>query len=156
MAQMSLLKSKRVPKASLDRLWKDIQQAEVETLNAAKPVVNEVIRFVVGTRYYDLKTLARMGHPYATHAPGGLNPGVINVQSGEFFRSFRITGPEVTRSRTTIFVSNSSWKGDLLIAGGGRMIPRPWDTYLMWHLQRALRPKLGALFASRLKLRKLD
>ncbi len=156
MAQMSLLKSRKVPKYSLDRLWRDIQQAEMETLAAAKPVVNEVIRYVVGTRYYSLKTLAKMGHPYATHAPGGLHPGIINVQSGEFFKSFRIIGPEVGKSRAILYVTNSSWKGDLLISGGGRMIARPWDTYLMWHLQRALRPKLGKLFAQRLKLRKLD
>jgi hypothetical protein len=153
---MRLLKSGRVPKANLDRLWKDIQQAERETLNAARPVIDEVIRYVVGTRYYDLKSLAKMGHPYATHAPGGLHPGIINVQSGEFFKSFRMIGPEITKTKAVLYVSCSSWKGNLLLAGGGRMIPRPWDTYLMWHLQRALKPKLGAMFAQHLKLRKLD
>lgn len=155
MAQMRLLKSGKVPKYSLDRVWRDVQLAEADTLNAAKPIINEVLRFVVGTRYYSLKALAKMGHPYATHAPGGLNAGIINVQSGEFFKSFRLLGPVVTGTRAILYVTTSSWKASLLIAGG-KMIPRNWNTYLMWHLQRALRPKLGPMFASRLKLRKLD
>lgn len=156
MAQMRLLKCGKVPKLELNRVWQDIQQAEKETLNAARPVIDEVIRFCVGTRYYSLQTLAKMGHPYASGTPGGLHPGIINVQSGEFFRGFRILGPEVDRSKAVLYVTNQSWKAGLLLAGNGRMIPRPWDTYLMWHLQRALRPKLGAMFASRLKLRQLD
>lgn len=154
---MRLLKSGRVPKCELNKVWEDVKQAEVATLQAAKPYINDVLRFCVGTRYYSLKQLAQMGHPYANGTPGGLHAGVINVQSGEFFRGFRLVGPEVSKSKAVLYVTNQSWKATPLLSGfGGKMVARPWDTYLMWHLQRALMPKLGAMFASRLKLRQLD
>jgi hypothetical protein len=149
---MKLLKSGRVPKLELNRLWKGIQQAESETLEAIKPIVNEILVKNVGTQYYSLAALKRMGHPYKNRAPGGLAPGIINVQSGEFFRSFKLTGPVASGQRMTLYIENNSWKAEMLLHPGN-MIPRPWDSYLMWHLQRAITPKLGAIFASKFKFR---
>lgn len=152
---MRLLKSGKVPKAELNKLWKDVQMTEIEALNAVRPVVDDILRKTVGTRYFSLATLRKMGHPYKNRAPGGLAPGIINVQSGEFFRAFRITGPVITGQRVTLYVENDSWKADMLLSPPN-MIPRPWKSYLMWHLQRALTPKLGAIFAQKFKFRKID
>lgn len=152
---MRLLKSGRVPKCSLDKVWEDVLQGEAETLQAVRPVVDEILRKTVGTQYFSLATLSKMGHPYKKGSPGGLAPGIINVQSGEFFLAFRIIGPVASAKQMTLYVENNSWKAAMLLAPAN-MIPRPWSSYLMWYLQRSLTPKLGAIFAQKVKFRKLD
>ena len=155
MAAMRLLKTGKVPKLELNRLWSSVVQAEVDTLASIRPIVNDILVKNVGTRYYSLAALEKMGHPYKNRAPGGLAPGVINVQSGEFFRAFRITGPTLSGQRVILYIENNSWKAEMLLHPTN-MIPRRWESYLMWHMQRAITPRLGAIFAAKFKFRWKD
>jgi hypothetical protein len=94
-----------------------------------------------------------MGHPYKSHPPGGLKPGIINYQTGDFYKSFRITGPQRAGYRLTLWVENDNVLGELLESGTARMIKRPWQNLLMWNLQRSITPVLGALISKNIKLR---
>jgi len=152
---MKFLRSGKVPKGEINRVYKAVVDAGVMSLAEVRPLVYEVLIKCVGTQYYSLAALKQMGHPYKKRAPGGLNPGVINVQSGEFFRAFKIEGPTRSGSALTLWVDNYSWKAVLLI-DAPRMISRPWNTYLMWNLQRAITPVLGKLLAKNIKLRWKD
>jgi len=149
---MKLLKTGRVPKLELNKVWSSVVQAEVDTLASIRPVVDDILVKNVGTQYYSLAALKKMGHPYKNRAPGGLAPGIINVQSGDFFRSFRLTGPTISGQQVILYIENDSWKGEMLLHPHN-MIARPWESYLMWHLQRAIAPRLGAIFAAKFKFR---
>ncbi len=152
---MGLLKSGRMSKKDLHGIWQSLDRAEAEALSSVKPAIYEVLTKIVGTQYYSLATLRNMGHPYKSRPPGGLHPGVINVQSGAFFGSFKLVGPSKAGTTMALYLVNTSPKAALLNEGTDRMIPRPWSSYLMWHLQRAIRPKLGLEVSKRIKLRQL-
>jgi hypothetical protein len=150
---MRFLKSGRVPKANLDFIYRVAEDASVQGLREVRPIVQETIAKIVGTQYYSLASLRKMGYPYKSRSPGGLHPGIINVQSGKFFKAFRITGPVRAGRRVTIWVENDNPLGDLLERGTSRMIKRPWRSYLMWNLNRAISPILGPIIAKNIKIR---
>lgn len=150
---MKFLRSgKVVSKTDLAHVYRVAEDASIQGLREIRPLIEEVLVKVVGTQYYSLATLRKMGHPYKSKAPGGLKPGVINVQSGDFFRAFKVIGPVRATGAVTIWVENDSSTGERLEAGG-RMIKRPWKSYLMWNLYRAINPVLGPLIAKNIKIR---
>jgi hypothetical protein len=150
---MRLLKCGTVPKGEFKKLYREIVKSGVDSLNEVRPLITSVMTKTVGTQYFSLATLKEMGHPYKDHAPGGLHPGVINVQTGEFFQGFRITVPKIIGGTITIYIENDSWKGQVLLHPN-HMIARPWESYLMWHLQRTVNPRLTALMANKFRMRR--
>jgi len=74
---------------------------------------------------YSMALLAAMGHPYSTRDPHPpMHPGIINVQSGVFKRSWQDVAV-----RTADFMGSSMWNNAphavFLEDGTPRMISRP-------------------------------
>ncbi len=102
------------------------------------PMIREELVKAVGTQYYSLNQLKLMGHPYSVLNPNPpLPPGIINRQSGEFYRGMVITPPRIVKNTVTISVDSQSWKRDMLLHPS-RMIARPYDIYLANRLNQRL------------------
>jgi hypothetical protein len=149
----------RWTKLPIERIIQQIEAVEIETLSSLKEPIRAVIERNVGTQYYSLAALKNMGHPYRIGGPGrpgGLPAGVVNMQSGGFFASFRIRGPLVASgNRITISVYNTAgYKvlGGYLAEGTERMKGRPWATHLETEIFKVTSPVIAAL-QKRLKLK---
>jgi hypothetical protein len=134
--------------AILGRLAVEIAQG----LSELKVPIKSVIARNVGTQYFTLSDLARLGHPYRLGGggrPGGLPAGVVNRQSGEFYRSIVVRGPLISKDRIliTVFSRGEKEKGDWLLTGTGRMRGRSWTTQLNKEIQAVIMPAMARIAA---------
>ena len=111
-------------KRAADRLPDEFMQAERENV---ADVFQTAIDHSSGP--YSLLELRNMGHPYARrHKRAFLDPGVINVQTGVFIRSWKAEGPTLTGDDLEASIFNTDPKAsDFLEPGTDLMIPRPID-----------------------------
>ncbi len=148
----------RWTKLPVDKIVEQVTRIELESLVALKGPIQQVIQRNVGTQYFTLADLKRMGHPYKVGGdgrPGGLPSGVINRQSGGFYESLIIRGPLLLgRDRVAITVYSRGDKvlGDWLLTGTGRMKGRPWTSHLRTEIFKVVSPVIAAM-EKRIRLR---
>lgn len=140
-------------KLDISAILREAETAERVALQQVLPLVREVMLATVGTRYYSLHQLAAMGHPYGYGRTPPMHPGVINKQSGDFYRGFIVAGPVHSGNQLSIFVSSTDSKSDMLLSGRGRMIARPYDRLLQWKLSRVIAPVLGSAMSAAIKIK---
>lgn len=72
------------------------------------------------------RQLRALGHPYAVRAPRPPgDPAIINLQSGRFLASWRVSGPRRTAGGLSTRLVNTAPWARFLSSGTGRMIARP-------------------------------
>lgn len=153
---MRLTAKIRWKRLSADAIIRQVEVLEMEVLASAKAMVAEIIERNVGTQYFTLPMLAKMGHPYSLKGngrPGGLPKGVVNKQGGDFYESISVRGPLNTGKRISIYVkSTNSEKSDWLLTGTDRMQGRPWNSHLKKELRAVVGPYIKRQLQQRLKL----
>jgi len=119
-------------------------------LNELKVPIKAVVARNIGTQYFTLRDLRMLQHPYRVGGPGrpgGLPAGVVNRQSGEFYRSIRVRGPLISKNRVliTLYSSGDKEKGGWLLEGTKRMKGRPWTVHLEKEVDKVIMPVLDRL-----------
>jgi hypothetical protein len=148
----------RWTKLPVERIIQQVTMLEMETLAQLKKPIQEVLDRNVGTQYFSLADLRKLGHPYrigGSARPGGIPTGVINRQSGEFHRSLVIRGPLILgRDRVSITVYSRGEKslGGWLLSGTDKMRGRPWTKHLRTEIYKIVVPALLKL-ERRIRLR---
>ncbi len=106
---------------------------------------------------YKASTLTKKGHPYSTRNAGGWipysDPGIINLQSTEFYFSWRKQDPMLKGNEIVSSVYNVSPYADVLAKGKKSTIPRPLIKGLMptaeywqkWWLIRSMKDAINSL-----------
>lgn len=140
-------------KLDIGAILHDVERAEAVALREVIPVVHEVVKATVGTQYYSLHQLARMGHPYGIGRRPPMHPGVINFQSGKFYQGMLVSGPSKVGSQLRIYVSSTDEKSDMLLKGTSRMIARPYDKLLQHRLSRVIAPLFGQALARAINIK---
>lgn len=106
------------------KLPKCIRQAEIRVNARAKKGV-----IALSSGPYKLITLRKMGHPYSAARPNPpADPAIINVQTGNFRRSWSVKTGSFNGGTMRSFVINDSPEAGFLMAGGSadsRMMQRP-------------------------------
>lgn len=89
-----------------------------------KELKAEAIKQSSGT--LSLDQLRSLDHPYARrHRVMRLDPDMVNEQSGEFKRGWRVEGPVMRNGEWTGFLYNEDEKSDLYLEPGtATMVPR--------------------------------
>lgn len=140
-------------KLKLDENWSpqaflaDFREAQRAALIDVKAFAQEIVKDTVGTQYYSLATLRKMHHPYSVTTPlPPMPPGVINLQSGAFYRSLHWLNPVSSGqgSATIQFYSSDEEKSGWLVGGNGRMMARPYDALLRQRIYRGITRQLDA------------
>lgn len=91
-----------------------IRAAEMETIKAVQDTAKQFSR-----GGYSTLALTRMGHPYAKRRPRPpADPGIINYQTGNFYRGWRRRTGGWSGGTLFSYVFNVSREGQLLQAGG--------------------------------------
>jgi hypothetical protein len=145
-------------KLNVDAIVRQAEAVEKDAMRAAKAMVRSVLVRNIGTQYFDLWQLHKLGHPYGygrSGRPGGIPAGVVNRQSGRFYRDFFIRGPLHTGKRISITVGQNGWgqiQGEWLAAGTDRMRGRPWQKHLQKEISKVVRPYLFKTLNERLRL----
>ena len=121
-------------------------EAQADALQEIQPILMEILTTTVGTQYYDLKTLRKMGHPYSIGGHAPLPLGIINKQSGRFLEAMRIIGPTRIGDLVVLQLINMDEERAWQLKGGGdsRMPPRPYKVLLQDRLRRQAAQKLTA------------
>lgn len=148
-------------KLKLDDAWStqafmaDFRKAQAAALIDVKAFAQEIVKTTIGTQYYSLATLRLMGHPYSvTNPQPPMPPGVINMQSGEFYRSFQWLDPTPGVNGATIqFYSDDEDKSGWLVGGNGRMTARPYDALLRARVYRNITAKLDVAIRSHARVK---
>ncbi|MCW3053296.1 MAG: hypothetical protein JWN14_2466 [Chthonomonadales bacterium] len=119
-----------------------LRAAERQTILA---VQTEAKRLSSGN--YSSATLAKMGHPYSKKRPRPpQDPGIINLQSGNFQRGWRRQTGSWSGGALSSFVFNVSREGVLLEAGGSSrstQIRRDLVSLVLPTIRRARRQRLS-------------
>lgn len=119
---------------ALQRRGAEITRAIEET---AREVFDQAVEWSSGP--HSLRALARMDHPYAKrHGSATLPPHIINAQSGDFRRAWRIERLSASRLR----VINDDPKVRFLKGGTRLMVDRPIENELRAFARDALRRRL--------------
>ncbi len=135
-----------------------VTRLEMEALARLKEPIREVLERNVGTQYFSLTDLRKIGHPYKVNGPGrpgGLPAGVINRQSGGFFESLVLRGPLLLgkdRISITVYSRGEKALGNWLLSGTDRMKGRPWTKHLRTEIFKVTAPAIAAL-ERRIRLR---
>lgn len=149
-------------KLRMDSSWspaaflKDFRAAQNAALIDVKAFAQEIVKDTVGTQYYSLATLRKMQHPYSVTTPmPPMPPGVINLQSGGFYRSLHWLDPKPTGigGATIQFYSSDEEKSGWLIGGNGRMMARPYDALLRQRIYRGITRKLDSAIRSHARVK---
>lgn len=114
--------------------------ARLVLAQAANEVLEKAVEWSSGTR--SLRQLAALDHPYAKrHGNATLPPHIINAQSGEFLRHWRIewTGPLSVR------VINDDPKVRFLKPGTRFMVERPIEQELRAYARPRFERRMAAL-----------
>ena len=139
----------------MDKILQEVNAIEMEALVPMKAAIQEVLVKNVGTQYFSLAELKALKHPYRIGGPGGMPKGIVNLQTGGFFASFRIRGPLAGRDRNTVTVYNTGgYKvlGEWLLYGTKRMQGRPWAINLYTEIYKVTEPFMAEM-TKRLRLR---
>jgi hypothetical protein len=98
-----------------------------DALTLVGSALMERVTEVTGIRRQSLQELAAMGHPFSyLMGGGGLNPGYVNFQSGEFYRGFDLTPVWRDNGIHTLRLVNHDEKAEMLRLGTPTMVPRPY------------------------------
>jgi hypothetical protein len=85
---------------------------------------------------YTQAALTAMGHPYATRDPRPpMDPRIINIQSGRFFRSWVVRPTITTPDKIWSRVANTSPEAALLETGTRLMIARHTPSLIVARMQ---------------------
>ncbi len=147
---MSVKRTKLDPNIFEQQLQDELMFA----MNEIGPILDAVIKENVGTQYYSLADLKKMGHPYSiAHPHPPMNPAIINFQTGEFYESTKRMPPVKEGSIIKTYIVCESWKTDMLTTGTDRMMLRPWMTWLQWNLSRVVRSYFGVAMSAKYKVK---
>lgn len=98
-----------------------------ETRNAERSSADDALDFArkLSSGPFSSSQLSAMGHPYRR---GGYPPApsfIINKQTGQFYRGWRVEGPRTVSGTLSTTLVNDAPHAKLLERGTRRMIPRP-------------------------------
>ena len=102
------------------QLDQGMRDAEQQSARTALEVAHEL-----SSGRFSAAQLARMGHPYRIGGTPPQDAAIINRQSGEFYRGWRVIGPRRAGSSLTTKLINESPNAQRLQRGTSRMIARP-------------------------------
>lgn len=127
------------------RILKQFEAAEVAALIKVVPIARAVLLVTIGTQYFSLVDLHRMGSPYSkAHPNPPMPPGVINMQSGRFAGSVNMTHPIKIGKRVVLSVyATDEERVGQLSGQGGTMMARPYKLLLQARMRRQVDRALG-------------
>lgn len=104
------------------------QAFEPEIRQAESLCLQEALRLAhfYSTGLYTTARLEELGHPYATRRPNPpQDPAIVNYQTGQFYRSWRIIEPRKSGNALRSRLVNEEPYARYLLQGTRRMIARP-------------------------------
>lgn len=126
-----------------DRLEGELIKAETATIAQAR----DEARALSGGPY-TLAMLRAMGHPYARRNPKPpMHSGIINRQSGRFYKSWAARSPRVTGDGIASGLSNRAPYSGYLGSGTKRMIKRPTVELIYARIAAQRRARIARAFA---------
>lgn len=117
------------------------------------PVLQNTLLTTIGTQYFSLSQLRRMGYPYSPERKAPMPPGVVNRQSGRFYESVRVVGPTKIGSLIVIQVYSVDEDRAWQLAGTEHEIPRPYKALLQARLRQRTARQVAELTASMFKIK---
>lgn len=127
-------------KFNIEEIIQDVVALQEKALLEVRNVAEEILKETVGTQYFNLEELTEMGHPYSAKHPNPPTPrGVVNLQTGEFYKTFHITFPQYVGGQVFFnVIQEPSEEGEWLEDGKGGMVPRPYARLIQDRLNRIL------------------
>ena len=122
---------------------KSVRAAEKMSVDFALEVAREL-----SSGPYKTAQLAAMGHPYRHGGRPPQDPAIINLQTGEFYRGWRVIGPRVSGNDLATKLINQSRHARDLERGTSRMIARP----ILIRIRERVNPRRRALYKAALRL----
>jgi hypothetical protein len=113
-----------------------ITSEQMAALVTMEPVISGIITETIGTQYYTLEDLRKMKYPYRVGGQPPMPPGVINMQTGRFFKATRITGPTRIGDLVILQVINMDEDRARQLAGTESEIARPYKVLLQDRFRR--------------------
>jgi hypothetical protein len=147
----------RWTKLDANRLMAAVEGEAISAMEGARKLARSILIRNVGTQYFSLEQLRGLGYPYSHRSssrPGNLPDGIVNRQSGGFYKSFFIRVAP-TGKRVSLLVGQSGaeqMQGLWLQEGTTRMRGRNWQRQLRLEMARVIRPYLAKTLNERLKL----
>lgn len=130
-----------------------LERNQIAALQASVPLIESTLLTTVGTQYYSLLQLRKLGYPYKVGGRPPMPPGVINKQSGQFFRSIRVVGPTKIGSLIVIQVYSVDEDRAWQLAGTPREIPRPYKALLQSRLRQQAARQVASISQSLIKVK---
>lgn len=122
------------PQQAADILKRRAKALKTEVAAAEKNTarLGKIAAIRLSSGPYSQAVLTAMGHPYARRAPGRLNPGIINLQTGNLARRWNVRQKWPANAIvTTIF--NTSPEAAFM-AGTRYMVERPLPALVLLRL----------------------
>jgi hypothetical protein len=102
------------------RLSREVRVAERKSAENAIEIAREL-----SSGRFSSAQLRRMGHPYRLSGTSPQDAAIMNRQSGQFYRGWRIIAPRKAGDEIRTSLVNDSPHARLLLRGTSRMIARP-------------------------------